>query len=221
MRKKKKPKPIANAAREPRQDRSRETVRRILDAAAALFTTIGGASVTMSKVARQAKVPNASVYRYFPTKGSLIRHLMQETIDAWELRMRAHLDSARNAEELAKALHVAFWEIYRESAAQSVMHDVWAAVLVDRSVNKVLVENNERWTNMYFTAARRFVTHLDDHALKLRLRLLGEMWDSAVRLAVLSPPEEADAIMLEAARIYLSELGLPTQCLSKLPAGIR
>ncbi|MBB6551450.1 TetR/AcrR family transcriptional regulator [Nonomuraea rubra] len=58
--------------KQPRQQRSRETVAAILEAAAQLFQRYGYAGTTTNKIAERAGVSIGSLYQYFPNKDSLL-----------------------------------------------------------------------------------------------------------------------------------------------------
>jgi AcrR family transcriptional regulator len=59
----------------PTQARSRERLRRVLDAADAVLAREGSAAFTTTRIARVAGVPVGSVYRYFPDKGAIVQAL--------------------------------------------------------------------------------------------------------------------------------------------------
>lgn len=57
----------------PRQARSRETVRRLLDAAEIVLVKYGAQGATLPRIAKQARLSPASVYRRFRDKDALMR----------------------------------------------------------------------------------------------------------------------------------------------------
>ncbi len=59
----------------PIQARSRERLRRVLDAADELLLTEGAEAFTTNRIARLAGVPVGSVYRYFPDKEAIVQAL--------------------------------------------------------------------------------------------------------------------------------------------------
>lgn len=66
----------------PQQQRSRQRVERILDAAAAEFVAVGYEAATTNAIAARAGVPIGSLYQFFPNKRALLdavagRHLGQ------------------------------------------------------------------------------------------------------------------------------------------------
>lgn len=73
--------------RRPVQDRSRETVGYVLEAAAQLFGELGYEQATTNHVARKAGVSIGSVYQYFPNKQALLLALAERHLE--EARRKA------------------------------------------------------------------------------------------------------------------------------------
>jgi AcrR family transcriptional regulator len=69
-----------NPRRSPRQDRSRETVEAILEAAAHVFEQHGYAAGTTNRIADRAGVSIGSLYQYFPNKDAIVVELMRRHI---------------------------------------------------------------------------------------------------------------------------------------------
>jgi AcrR family transcriptional regulator len=59
----------------PIQARSRDRLRRVLDAADELLVTEGAETFTTNRIARLAGIPVGSVYRYFPDKEAIVQAL--------------------------------------------------------------------------------------------------------------------------------------------------
>lgn len=66
----------------PRQERSRRTVERILDAAARIFHEQGYAGATTNDIADEAEVSVGSLYQYFPNKDALLVALTKRHIES-------------------------------------------------------------------------------------------------------------------------------------------
>ncbi len=65
----------------PRQQRSRDTQRRILKAAARVFATHGYARGTTNRIAEAAGVSIGSLYQYYPNKDAILLALQFEHVD--------------------------------------------------------------------------------------------------------------------------------------------
>lgn len=74
------PKPTS-PRKSPRQERSRLTVERILDAAARIFQDQGYAGATTNEIADEAEVSVGSLYQYFPNKDAILVALTRRHIE--------------------------------------------------------------------------------------------------------------------------------------------
>ena len=68
--------------KQPRQARSTQTRRRVLDAAAHIFSTHGYAAGTTNRIAEAAEMSIGSLYQYFPNKDAILAALIDEHIEA-------------------------------------------------------------------------------------------------------------------------------------------
>ena len=68
--------------KQARQERSRRTVERILDAAARIFHEHGYAGTTTNDIADEAGVSIGSLYQYFPNKDALLVALTKQHIES-------------------------------------------------------------------------------------------------------------------------------------------
>jgi len=61
----------------PQQERSRQKVTAILETAMTLFQQFGMDSISMREIAREAGMPIATVYQYFPNKQSIVQTIWE------------------------------------------------------------------------------------------------------------------------------------------------
>lgn len=86
--------PAGRLRREPRQDRSRAMVERILDAGRSVLLERGYDGASTNRVAAAAGISPGSLYRYFPDKDVLLSEVLNRYLDGLETRIsRAFLDS--------------------------------------------------------------------------------------------------------------------------------
>lgn len=75
----------ASPRKPPRQERSRETVRAILEAAARIFEERGVEAATTDRIAERAGVSIGSLYQYFPGKEAILATLARcHLLGGWE-----------------------------------------------------------------------------------------------------------------------------------------
>jgi AcrR family transcriptional regulator len=91
------PTPPAGSRRTPLQDRSRQRVERILDAAAAVFGDRGYDAATTEEIARLAGTSIGSVYQFFPNKLAIFNAIAIRYLE----RARALFDTFMTPEAIA------------------------------------------------------------------------------------------------------------------------
>jgi AcrR family transcriptional regulator len=115
-------KPRANArVRMPTQDRSRRSLERMLDAAAALIARNGIESLTVADVVRRAKSSVGAFYARFADKDALIREVQDRFVGQCEDRLSiavASLDTPNAGIDTAvEVLIVSIAAVFREHSA--------------------------------------------------------------------------------------------------------
>jgi AcrR family transcriptional regulator len=84
--------PTRGLSRRPVQERSQQTVKRILEATLSLLAREGVEGLTTNSVAAEAGLSVASLYRFFPNKQALIYATYAEWIDELSARIGAVCD---------------------------------------------------------------------------------------------------------------------------------
>jgi AcrR family transcriptional regulator len=105
------------ARKQPRQQRSRETVRAILEAAARVFEEQGASAATTDAIAARAGVSVGSLYQYFPSKDALLATLSACHLLAARAELEpalARLDAGEPADVALPALAAAVMRAHRE-----------------------------------------------------------------------------------------------------------
>lgn len=76
--------PDLNPRKDPKQDRSRQMKKRILDASIRVLAAEGALGFTTTRVAEAAEISVGSLYQYFPNKHALVAALHDENIrEGW------------------------------------------------------------------------------------------------------------------------------------------
>lgn len=112
------PHKFANA---PKQDRSRASFERVLDAATTLLAEKGYAQFTLSELSRRAKVSIGSIYCRVQSKDDLIRQVQVRTLEQYDLEFGALINRLRRKSmpltELVPAAVKELGEFHRRHAA--------------------------------------------------------------------------------------------------------
>ncbi|WP_454198245.1 TetR/AcrR family transcriptional regulator [Nocardia sp. Marseille-Q1738] len=94
--------------REPVQQRSRERVQRILDAALRIVTTEGADAATVRSVAERAGVPAATVYQFFTNRDAIFEQLLARELARLDSELEESLATARPHPDIAAAVEAFF-----------------------------------------------------------------------------------------------------------------
>jgi AcrR family transcriptional regulator len=193
----------------PRQQRSRETVEAILEAAAQLFQRDGYTATTTNKVAERAGVSIGSLYQYFPNKDALLVALAEHHLEAATSALGAAF--ARVAEQRLP-LDGLLTELVRDVAAAHADQPGLHRLLYDQAprVPELVVrlrQAERRIASALAAELRRLDTGGPDFELTALLAVQG--MEAQIHSALLDPPGEHDATAcLEAVvRLWTRALG--------------
>lgn len=171
----------------PRQQRSAETVERILTAAARIFDERGYRGTTTNHVAQQAGVSIGSLYQYFPNKDALLVALAERHVDDVASRFGARLATLRQDRPALDDTVRTLLGLTVELNDTSRLH---AILFSDCPRTPALVERLSRFTDLLVAEV---AWHLERTGAggtdpELRARLVVAAADAAVHEVVLSLP---------------------------------
>lgn len=102
--------PDAQRRRAPVQERAKQQVNRLLDAAAELIAEVGVDNATTNAIAARVRISVGTLYQYFPNKEALVRALAERYLEALDavLPVPAQADPAQWSlpQEVARAIQV-------------------------------------------------------------------------------------------------------------------
>jgi len=194
---------------EPQQERSKKTVKAICASADTLFTKYGVSAVSLGQIARDVKIPTATIYRYFPNKEELVATLRNHSLHDMLDDAQAKFDAVRNFEEYFKTLREVLWDTYQEIHEHAYLHETYGALLSERSQKGFLFNENQKWVQILYIAGRRFLTFESDELLKQRIIILNALWNGTMRVCQFYEKKAGDDIMKESIDMFCRELELP------------
>jgi len=109
------------ARRAPMQERSRQTVTRILDAAAEIADELGVEAATTRAIADRAGVSYPSLYRFFPDREAILGELLERQCAELDARCEEaertwRIDSVGDLLDNEMALHVRYYRDHPSTA---------------------------------------------------------------------------------------------------------
>lgn len=125
-------------AREPQQERSRTTRRRLVDAAVACLAERGWHGTTVGLVAERAGVSRGAAQHHFPTREDLVvaavEFLAEQQVADLRRQAAALPEGPSRAEPVARML----LDLYTGPKFRAALH-LWAAASTDDALRAVLV----------------------------------------------------------------------------------
>ena len=175
--------------RSARQERSRQTVQRILDAAAALTAEKGADAVTMSAIAKRADVVIGALYRYFADKRAINRAILLAHYEQVDAMLRERTWSALTAEGLIETMQ-SLYQLYFELHQHDPLYrSIWSLVQTDAELQALDVEDTLKNARFLYSVARPLFPNAENDELMAALVFLLHFAASSSRLAVALPPK--------------------------------
>jgi AcrR family transcriptional regulator len=138
--------------RTPAQARSRTRVERVLEAAEKLVARSGFAQVTMSDVARSARMPPASIYQYFANRSALMSALGVRQLEAQQALLAEALSSESLAGDPERGLDTIIDATAAFMRDNPLYDEVWSGLQADRELKRVDVEDTRQTAELMLPA---------------------------------------------------------------------
>jgi AcrR family transcriptional regulator len=201
--------------RMPRQKRSQDRFEHILEAALSLFAARGYESVSMREIAREAKMPIATVYQYFPMKLAIVREIWSRyTSDINQTLsdgMRRSIEQGIDQSE--QLIGIIVDRMAQLQSANPAFIEIWSCVAASLELRALNVEDslqNARRVAGYLQAMH---PKADSRLLYDRALIAVEASSSTTRLA-LCLPEPHRSRILQSLKATIAQLVKP-DCGSK------
>ena len=122
--------PQLSTKKQPKQDRSKQLVADILEAAVRVLARDGARKFTTVRVAEQAGVSVGSLYQYFPNKESLLFRLQADEWTETTNMLREILEDQTRApiDRLRRGVIAFFRSERAEAALRTALHDAGALI---------------------------------------------------------------------------------------------
>lgn len=140
--------------KEPSQARSRQMVRRILDAALVVLTRDGVERFTINHVAAEGRISVASVYQFFPNKQAIIYRLYQDWLAEVTARLDAAIEEGREDDWRALASRLA-GTLSSYAADPDAEHELVRAMWSHRELHALDREHSRALSSRVATEMRR------------------------------------------------------------------
>ncbi|MBW8487748.1 TetR/AcrR family transcriptional regulator [Actinomadura parmotrematis] len=124
--------------REPRQDRSRATRRRLLEAAVDCLASVGWAGTTVAVVAERAGVSRGAAQHHFRTREELVTAAVEYGSEVRMAQMRERLDALAGGRPSTLEVVELLGEMYSSPLFRAALH-LWVAASSDEQLRALVL----------------------------------------------------------------------------------
>jgi AcrR family transcriptional regulator len=128
----------AEALRQPQQDRSRATRKRLLEAAIDCLAELGWAGTTVAVVAERAGVSRGAAQHHFPTREDLVTAAVEYVSDERTARLRSHVADLPTGPGRTQAVIDLIDHMYTGPLFRAALH-LWVAAASDEQLRERVV----------------------------------------------------------------------------------
>jgi AcrR family transcriptional regulator len=191
----------------PQQERSQARFETVLKAALHLFAAHGYESTSMREIAREAGMPIATVYQYFPMKLAIVREMWTRyTSTITEtLTKEIHKFLDNSMDDWSHLNHVIIDKMAELQASNPAFIEIWSCVTASMELRALNVEDTLHNARSIAGALRQRHPECDASALFDRALIAIEAASATTRLA-LTLPEPHRARVLRSLKAALSVL---------------
>jgi AcrR family transcriptional regulator len=124
--------------REPRQERSRTTRRRLVEAAVECIGELGWHGTTVAVIAERAGVSRGAAQHHFPTREDLVAAAVEHVGEVQIVILRARADDLPFGPDRTEHVVDMLLNLYSGALFRAALH-LWVAASTDDSLKRVLV----------------------------------------------------------------------------------
>jgi len=186
----------------PRQERSQARFERVLETALRLFSARGYESISMREIAREAKMPIATVYQYFPMKLAIVREIWTRytyTI-AETLKEGIRLSALEETKSITHIIGTIVDQMAELQASNPAFIEVWSCVGASIELRALNAGDTMHNAELIASALHRKYPNADSTALYDRSLIAIEMASATTRFALGLPEPHRARVLISLKR---------------------
>lgn len=198
--------------RRPEQERSKESISAILNAAAELFGKEGVDVVSMTQIAKEAGMSKPALYRYFSSKQAIIQQLAEQmfvdnrTIIVKHLAQLQTVSDRFFIDELQAMFTAALTEYCELHIKEPYRIKLRAAIHADPLLAASDMQDSRENANVLTAFISAKLPETDKAVVLPKMLLLAELTDSLVRLVAKVEQPERRQLIAEYVTLFLGGL---------------
>jgi AcrR family transcriptional regulator len=173
----------------PQQERSQARFEQVLEASLRLFAARGYESISMREIAREAKMPIASVYQYFPMKLAIVREMWSRYTSSitGALSEGIRRSLAEGEDHSNEVIGTIVDRMAQLQAANPAFIEIWSCVAASMELRALNVEDTLHNARTIADFLHKMHPKAPASALYDRALIAIEMSSSTTRLALFLP----------------------------------
>gem|GEM_PF-136657 len=176
----------------PRQQRSRDRVESILEAARVLIGENGSAGLKIQDIAKRARVSAGSMYQYFPNKSAILQALAKQYFEQFHLLLQDSLaEKPQDLESGIEAMHSLFDKFFEVNRKDPVLRDIWLSISSDKTMRDIDLQTSDRNATLLFDTLKHLFAEEQWPGLKRYFLMIVHITPPAIRLALSAEGDES------------------------------
>ena len=193
--------------RVPRQQRSRDRVDAILEAARVLIVEKGSSALKIQEIASQAGVTAGSMYQYFPNKQAILKALAEQYFEQFhQLVVDSIPDSPGDIQSGIALLHSLLDQFFEMNLKDPVLRDIWLSISADKEMRDMDLKTSQYNADLVFESLKHLFPESNWPNLRRYFLLVANITPSTIRLALSSDPEDCPQIIEVAKKMISASL---------------
>src|SRR5208337_1196488 len=182
----------------PRQERSQARFETVLEVALRLFAARGYESVSMREIAREAKMPIASVYQYFPMKLAIVREMWTRYTSTISQTLAAGIRRSiqKGGNYPNNLIGIIVDRMAGLQASNPAFIEIWSCVGASIELRALNVEDTLQNARVIADALHKLHPESDASAIYDRALIAIEMASATTRLALALPEPHRARVLL-------------------------
>lgn len=173
----------------PRQERSQARFERVLEASLRLFAARGYESVSMREIAREADMPIATVYQYFPMKLAIVREMWSRYTSSITATLAEGIQGALKdgSNQSNQLIGIIIDRMAQLQASNPAFIEIWSCVAASMELRALNVEDTLHNARLISNFLQKMHPKSTSSSLYERALIAIEMASSTTRLALCLP----------------------------------
>ena len=178
----------------PVQNRGRDRINDIIEAAEALLLEKGLLGLRVREIARRANTNIATVYQYFPGQDAITRHIVEKYNAEMKVALAPAIQAAATDDPEGSLLRLqnAAFEFYR---ARPVTREIWPGIQAEQDLRKLDRHDSEETSQLVGLLLDTLCPGLPAPELTALARYVVYASAPVFRLAVDLPPAESERVL--------------------------